>query len=431
MIGPAEPAPEGFDRVLRTPGPSLAGGAWRSRPLPVDDRLFGDPTPSARPPRALFLAQADPAARVDPHARQARPRRRPLHPRAHRRRARRRAQSRRRRHRAARRHRAGLPVPDAAPPRRRPPAAERAPAARLRPGAGHRLPRDRLARPPADAPDPAALAAGRLRARADPRTPEGRGAPRVARVAADRPRPAPGPARLRPLIPWQRDRRQASRRRPRGVEDVRAAAGARADAQGARAAPAAPDPHRHPARAARRQCRRRARRVLRDRRAQRLGQVDAAEVPGRDLRRRPRRDLPRRPAVRVHRARRRLQHGPAGARQRDHQRDDARAQPARGAPARGHRRRLRRARPVRRPQAQELLVRDARAARVRGDDPGRRRHPADRRGARRRRRRVPAEVLRRVRAHPRGGQDDPARHPRHGRRAPLLRPRDAARAAAA
>ena len=59
--------------------------------------------------------------------------------------------------------------------------------------------------------------------------------------------------------------------------------------------------------------------------------------------------------------------------------------------------RLRRARPVHRPQAQELLVGHARPARVRGDDPGRRRHPADRRGARRRRRRVPAEVLRRVR----------------------------------
>ena len=38
----------------------------------------------------------------------------------------------------------------------------------------------------------------------------------------------------------------------------------------------------------------------------------------------------------------------------------------------------------------------ARAARLLGGDPGRRRHPADRRGARRRGRRLPAEVLRRV-----------------------------------
>jgi hypothetical protein len=60
IVGPAEPAPEGFDRVLRLPGPHLADGAWRSRPLPVDDRLFGEPTPSHRPPRALFLGRATP-----------------------------------------------------------------------------------------------------------------------------------------------------------------------------------------------------------------------------------------------------------------------------------------------------------------------------------------------------------------------------------
>ena len=59
---------------------------------------------------------------------------------------------------------------------------------------------------------------------------------------------------------------------------------------------------------------------------------------------------------------------------------------------------------VRRPQAQELLVGHARPARVLGDDPGRRRHPADRRGARGRRRRVPAEVLRRVQPPARRGQ---------------------------
>ena len=48
------------------------------------------------------------------------------------------------------------------------------------------------------------------------------------------------------------------------------------------------------------------------------------------------------------------------------------------------------------PQAQELLVGDARPAGVLGRDPGRRRHAADRRGARGRRRGVPAEVLRRL-----------------------------------
>ena len=90
--------------------------------------------------------------------------------------------------------------------------------------------------------------------------------------------------------------------------------------------------------------------------------------------------------------------------------------------------RLRRAARVRGPQAQELLLGHARAARVLGDDPGRRRHPADRRGARRRRRRVPAEVLRRVQPPARRGPHDPARHARHGRGQPLLRPRDAARA---
>jgi hypothetical protein len=49
-----------FDRVLRTPGPGDATGAWRSRPLPVDDRLFGDVTPSRRPPRTLFVGRSTP-----------------------------------------------------------------------------------------------------------------------------------------------------------------------------------------------------------------------------------------------------------------------------------------------------------------------------------------------------------------------------------
>ena len=53
---------------------------------------------------------------------------------------------------------------------------------------------------------------------------------------------------------------------------------------------------------------------------------------------------------------------------------------------------VRRARGLRRPAAQELLVGDDRPPRVRDDGPGRRRHHAHRRGARGRRRRVRAEV---------------------------------------
>jgi hypothetical protein len=57
VIGPHDPAPEGFDRILRTPGPGPLG-AWRSRPLPIDDRLYRDVTPSQRPPRALCVARS-------------------------------------------------------------------------------------------------------------------------------------------------------------------------------------------------------------------------------------------------------------------------------------------------------------------------------------------------------------------------------------
>ena len=76
--------------------------------------------------------------------------------------------------------------------------------------------------------------------------------------------------------------------------------------------------------------------------------------------------------------------------------------------------RVRRARGVPGPQAQELLLGHARAPRVLGGDPGRRRHPADRRGARGRRRRLPAEVLRRVQRPARRRTHDRVRHPRHG-----------------
>ena len=42
----------GGDRVLGRPGTT---GAWRTRPLPVDDRLYAPVRPATRPPRALCL----------------------------------------------------------------------------------------------------------------------------------------------------------------------------------------------------------------------------------------------------------------------------------------------------------------------------------------------------------------------------------------
>ena len=68
------------------------------------------------------------------------------------------------------------------------------------------------------------------------------------------------------------------------------------------------------------------------------------------------------------------------------------------APARLDRR-FRRTRRVHRPEAEELLLGDARPPRLLADDAGRRRRAADRRGPRRRRRRLPAEVRRRLPRH--------------------------------
>jgi hypothetical protein len=48
-------AGDGYDRVLGRPG---AAGGWRARPLPIDDRLFGDVRPSRRPPRTLFVGRS-------------------------------------------------------------------------------------------------------------------------------------------------------------------------------------------------------------------------------------------------------------------------------------------------------------------------------------------------------------------------------------
>ena len=86
---------------------------------------------------------------------------------------------------------------------------------------------------------------------------------------------------------------------------------------------------------------------------------------------------------------------------------------ARAALRRDHR--VRRARGVRRPEAEELLVGDAGPAGLLGRDPVRCRHPADRRGAGGRRRRLPAEVRRRL---PR----DPRLAPRSTRCRPWFRP---------
>ncbi|CAA9475536.1 MAG: Teichoic acid export ATP-binding protein TagH, partial [uncultured Solirubrobacteraceae bacterium] len=216
--------------------------------------------------------------------------------------------------------------------------------------------------------------------------------------------------------------------RRRHTQDVPAAAPAVPDPQGARSAsPARPCLRRAPRRRRRVGGDRRGR-VLRHRRPQRLGQEHAAQVPRGYLSGRHRAGRHQRPPVAVHRARRGLQPRAQRPRERRHQRDHARPHPPPGAGALRRDHRLRRARGVRRPSAEELLVRHERAARLRGGHPGRRRDPARRRGARGRRRRLPAEVLRRVPPHEGRAPHDRLRHPRHERGRALLRPGDADRA---
>ena len=91
--------------------------------------------------------------------------------------------------------------------------------------------------------------------------------------------------------------------------------------------------------------------------------------------------------------------------------------PARGTAPLRRGDRVRRARGLRRAEAQELLVRDGDAPGVLGHGPGRRRGDAGRRGPGGRRRLVRPEVQRRLRAHARRGPDDPVRHTRHGEHA--------------
>ena len=229
-------------------------------------------------------------------------------------------------------------------------------------------------------------------------------------------------------MPGTVHQRAVADRRRRRDEDLSRARGAGAHAQGAGTAPDAAHPPRDLPGAARHLLRRASRRVLRDRRAQRQRQEHAAEVPRRDLRSRQRADLDERPALDVHRARRRLQPGSCGARQRRAQRDHDGALATRGTRALRRGDRLRRTARVRGAEAQELLLGHARAARVLGRDPGRRRDPARRRGARRRRRRLSAEVLRRLQRDARRRTHDRVRDPRHGRAQPLLPPSAAARA---
>jgi hypothetical protein len=53
----AAPDARAYDRVLRTPGPDGAE-CWRSRPLPIDDRLYAPVRRSRRPPRALCVGRS-------------------------------------------------------------------------------------------------------------------------------------------------------------------------------------------------------------------------------------------------------------------------------------------------------------------------------------------------------------------------------------
>jgi len=57
VVAPEAPPPDHYDRVLRMPG-SDAHGAWRSRPLPIDDRLYAEVGPTRSPPRALCVGRS-------------------------------------------------------------------------------------------------------------------------------------------------------------------------------------------------------------------------------------------------------------------------------------------------------------------------------------------------------------------------------------
>ena len=117
-----------------------------------------------------------------------------------------------------------------------------------------------------------------------------------------------------------------------------------------------------------------------------------------------------RPHLGADRARRRLPSGDLRPRERLHQRHHARPHEARDHAALRRDRRVRRARGVHRRAGEDLLVRHVHAPRLRGGDPRRSGRAAGRRGARRRRRGLHAQVPRQVRRVQAPRQDDPAGH---------------------
>lgn len=62
VVSAQTPALHGFDRELRLPGAGAgagsATGGWRSRPLPIDDRLYSAVRRSSRRPRALCVGRS-------------------------------------------------------------------------------------------------------------------------------------------------------------------------------------------------------------------------------------------------------------------------------------------------------------------------------------------------------------------------------------
>ena len=160
---------------------------------------------------------------------------------------------------------------------------------------------------------------------------------------------------------------------------------------------------------------------------ERRRQVDAAEDPDANHDTdRGSRDDPR-PGRQPARGRDRFPSGADGPRERLPERLAARHEAARDHQQVPGDRRVRRCREVHRHPGQALLERDVRAARVRGRRAPRARDPARRRGARRRRRGVPAPLSRADGGHERLGSHGAVRLAQHAGGHAALRPRDLAR----
>ena len=159
-------------------------------------------------------------------------------------------------------------------------------------------------------------------------------------------------------------------------------------------------------------------------RPQRLGQVDAAARAGGDHQADHRHRPGRGPDRLAARARSRLPSRLHGPRERLPQRLDPGPAPHRDSRALRRDRRVRRGGARDRPSRPHLLERDGDAARVRDRrvPPGRRAPP--RRGLRRRRRELPAKVLRHHRGVQEPGRHDPLRLPRRPGRGAALRALD-------